>query len=300
MSGALNTAQWPDRPLTCGHHNVLPVRPRSSTPYLDDCLTHLYVCCGMSTYRIAGRLDVNRQQVNQWLRDAGIPLRPRGAGGKRPPRQPEPENLPALLSALYVDQRLSSVDISRLLAIPERRIRHRLAEYGIRRRNRGGRSREDRLAVPRATLLRLYVAGGMTAEAIARLLAMSRATVLRTAHDLGLAVRVGGPPSHDGPTEIRLIDALYADVLVRRALRRHRIPEVRAGQPIWRRFPQQVDLSREALAELYADCGLSTQHIELLSGIPSMTVGRRLRAIGVGLRSPGGRSPFLQRWRALS
>jgi len=118
------------------------------------------------------------------------------------------------------------------------------------------------------------------------------------AHDLGWPVRVGGPTARNGPEEIELIQALYEDQLVGAALKRNGVPRVEPGGPIWRRFPAQVAVTPELLHELYVDCGLSTRHIELLTGRPAQTVNQLLRKIGIQLRSPGGRTPFLQRWRA--
>ena len=48
-------------------------------------LAHLYLCEGLSTYRIAQLTHLDRQRVTRRLRRAGVPLRPRGAGGT-PPR----------------------------------------------------------------------------------------------------------------------------------------------------------------------------------------------------------------------
>jgi hypothetical protein len=56
-------------------------------------LAHLYLCRGLSTYRIAELTGLDRQRVTRALRRAGVPLRPRGAGRLRPVRPirfPEP------------------------------------------------------------------------------------------------------------------------------------------------------------------------------------------------------------------
>lgn len=283
----------------CDHRVALPVRPREPTTEVIDALAHLYGCRGLSTRQIGALLEIDRQRVNRWLHTAGITVAARGHGRARPhTRRSEPDDFPALLTALYVHQRLTSARIGELLGIPERTVRTRLSEYGIRRRPRGGHDRDERLAVPRHTLIRLYVAGGMTAEEVAHRLDMSRATVLRTAHDLGLPVRTGGTPPAAGPAQIRLIEALYADPQVGKVLRAHGIPRVPAGGAIWQRFPVPLAPPSTALAELYVSCGVSTSHIELLTGIPSATVGRRLRECGVQSRPAGGRCPFLRRWRA--
>ena len=139
--------------------------------------------------------------------------------------------------------------------------------------------------------------GGLSAAETGKLLGVSFRVVLRTAHDLGLPVRLGGPPPWYGPAEIKLVDAIYADPLVRRALARHAVAPVQAGGPIWERFPASLPVSPELAAELYVGCGLGLRHIELLSGTPAQTVGGSLRRQGVRLRDPGGRSPFMRRWR---
>jgi hypothetical protein len=94
-----------------------------------------------------------------------------------------------------------------------------------------------------------------------------------------------------------LIEALYEDKRVEASLKRHAIPYVAAGAPIWQRFPSPIALSSEVLRELYEECGLGLYHIELLTGHPAMTIEGKLRRLGISLRPPGGRSPFLKRWR---
>ena len=108
--------------------------------------------------------------------------------------------------------------------------------------------------------------------------------MLRTAHDEGFPVRVGGPPRAAGPAEIELINALYADPQVRRVLHRHGLPQVPPGGPIWQRFPVPLPLTEEVARELYVSCGLATQHIELLTGQPAESVRRLLDNAGIMLR----------------
>jgi hypothetical protein len=131
----------------------------------------------------------------------------------------------------------------------------------------------------------------------ARCKGVSRRVVLRSAHEAGLPVRVGGGPPQHGPLEIELIQALYADTMVSEVLTRHGIPEIPEAGPIWHRLPVPDKLTAELAAELYVDCRLGLHHIELLTGQPAGTVSGLLRACGVPLRSAGGRSPFMRRWR---
>ncbi len=151
--------------------------------------------------------------------------------------------------------------------------------------------------VPAGILLALYSGAGMTAAEVGRLLGISHNVVLRSAHSFGLAVRVGGAVPPSGPEEIELIAALYSDGLVDAALRKHKILRVRAGGPVWERFPEPVPLSRQLVGDLYWGCGVGLNHIELVTGQPAMTVRGFMRRAGMLLRHPGGRSPFMRRWR---
>ena len=68
------------------------------------------------------------------------------------------------------------------------------------------------------------------------------------------------------------------------------------GRP-GRRFPAPQPLTAGLVSDLYEGCGLSLHHIELLTGRPAAAAGAVLRASGIKLRPPGGRSPFMERWR---
>jgi hypothetical protein len=125
---------------------------------------------------------------------------------------------------------------------------------------------------------------------------VSRNIVLRSAHDQGLPVRVGGAPSARGPSEIELLTALYADAEVRQVLDRYGVPVASLTGPAWKRFPAPQPLTAGLVSDLYEGCGLSLHHIELLIGRPAAAVGALLRASGIKLR-PRGRSPFTDRWR---
>jgi len=256
------------------------------------------VCSGLSTYRIADLTGLDRQRVTRLLRKAGVRLRPQGRGGTRPERRTgDPARLPEVLTELYLWQRLTTGQIAGITGIPDRTIRARLRRYGIRSRTRGGWDREDRCTIPAAVLQELYLQAGLTADEVASKLGTSRKTVLRNAHDLGLPVRAGGAVPQPGPDEIELINALYADAAVAAVLSEHKLASVPAGGPIWRRFPEPVPLSRPLVQDLYWRCGIGLHHIELLTGQPMQTVRGFMGRRGIPVRHPGGRSPFIQRWR---
>ncbi|HEY7431508.1 MAG TPA: hypothetical protein VH641_12350 [Streptosporangiaceae bacterium] len=271
--------------------------PDLPTAALPERVIHLYTCQGLSTYRIGDISGIGRQRVTRILHRAGITVKPRGAGRPRLPRAPGSPVPDAVLADLYLAERLSSAEIEGLTGVPARSVRDRLRVYGVPMRTKGGFNREDRAAVPARLLRDLYLRRGLTAGEVGAVLGVSRRVVLRSAHDEGLPVRIGGPPPRAGPASIELIDALYADPQVRRAIARHGLPRVPPGGPLWDRFAIPFRITPELAEELYADCGLGLSQIELLTGQPSETVRKLLRAAGVALRPPGGRSPFLRRWR---
>ncbi len=265
---------------------------------LPDRVRHLYACQGMSTYRIAGIVQIGRQRVTTMLHRSGVPVGSRGAGRSRPRRTAlaVPDRL---MRDLYLRRRLTCAQISALTGIPARTIRDRLVGAGVQMRTKGRCNREDRLEIEPSLLAFLYSRSGMSADAVGRLTGVSRKVVLRAAQDYGLPVRMGGDRAPRlGPAQIELIEALNGDPEVRRILARHGCQAVPAGGPIWRRHPAPEHLSADLATELYESCGLATTHIELLTGQPAATVGRLLRNAGVPLRPAGGRSPFLRRWRA--
>jgi len=278
-------------PCACAHQLVLAGEDVSR-------LKHLYVCEGLSTYRVARVTGLDRQRVARLLRRAGVPMRPRGAGGTRPERRHgDPPDLAEILAELYVNRHLTSAQVGEVLGIPGRTVRDRLRRYGIGTRTRGGWERKDRRVLPPGVLADLYSRDGLSADDVGRKLDTSRNVVLRSAHDLGFPVRVGGTVPQSGPDEIELIDALYADDLVADVLAEHNIPHVPAGGPIWQRFPEPIPLTRQLVADLYSRCGVGLHHIELLTGQPTQTARGFMRRTGMTPRHPGGRSPFLRRWR---
>jgi hypothetical protein len=260
-------------------------------------LAHLYLCQGLSTYAIGEATGLDRQRVTRVLRKAGVPLRPRGAGRLRPLRRDDPPGLRQLLADLYEAGRLGSPQIAAITGMPERRVRDRLHRYGIAVRTSGGWNREDRRMVPAEVLGELYTRLGLTADEVGRRLGTSRNTVLRSAHALGVPVRAGGAVPVQGPEEIELVEALYADPLVAAVLDARDVPRVPPGAPLWQRFPDPVPLTVPLVKDLYWGCGAGLAHIELLTGQPSMTVRGFMRRAGIALRHPGGRGPFLRRWR---
>lgn len=293
------TADIPSHLYACGCGLVPGAAASAEIDIASAYLVHLYACEGLSTYQIADLTGIDRQRVTRALRRAGVRLRPRGAGRRRPiRRRDDPPDIEELVADLYEKARLSSRQIGVLLGMPERTVRDRLRRYGLRIRTRGGRSREERRTVPADVLGELYGRLGMSAAEVGRRLGTSRHVVLRSAHALGVPVRVGGAVLQRGPEEIELIDALYADPLVASALVQYEITRVPHGGPICERFPVPVPLTTPLVKDLYWQCGVGLNHIELLTGQPAMTVRGFMHRSGIPVRHPGGRTPFLRRWRA--
>jgi DNA-binding CsgD family transcriptional regulator len=263
-----------------------------------DRLTYYYVDLGLSTRQIAKEIGISRGRVTRALHESGVSLPARGTGrAHRRSWWPAPEDLPRHLVDLYLRQQLPIEEVAARLGVTGRTVSSLLRKHGIPVRSSGWANREDRLALPTKEVRRLYVGAGLSAAEVGRQLGGSQRDVLRLAHELGWPVRRGGPTPVRGPTAIELLEQLYSDSRVRLALSRYGVPEKAPGGPIWQRFPHRIALAPRLLRDLYTECGLATQHIELLTGQPAGTVANRLRAAGVRLRPPGQRSPFLRRWR---
>jgi len=260
---------------------------------LPERAAHLYACRMLSTYKIAAVTGADRQRISRLLRQAGIAVQPRGPER----RTAEDEQLDQLMARMYQEHRMPSTQIAKLTGMSENAVLGRLRARGVPIRTRGRNNREDRAAVSPDDLAALYLQAGLSADETGRLLGVSRKIVLRSAHDQGLPVRVGGAPPSRGPSEIELLTALYGDPQVRGALNRHSVPIVTLAGPIWKRFPTPHQLTAGLVTDLYEHCGLSLHHIELLTGRPAAAAGLLLRAAGIRLRPTGGRSPFMRRWR---
>ena len=269
---------------------------RDVTPEIVAQIVRLYLECGLSTYRIAEKFNLDRQRIARILRCEGVTIAPRGSGRSRPLKVLEGYS-EETLRTLYIDKWMSSVEIGRALGISDRLVRKRLALFGIGRRTRGKFDRHDRADISPDELEHLYVDKELAATEIGDEFGVSRRIILQAAHSYGIPVRAGGSPRPSKSLDIHLIDALYDDIDVMRILNAQDIPIVREPGPIWQRFPNPKPLTKELITGLYVECGLACFHIELLTGHPVPTILRRLDELGIARRRPGGRSPFMRRWQ---
>lgn len=264
--------------------------------HLDARVVRLYVDDGLSTRRIAEIVGIDRQRVCRILRSEGIALAPRGAGRRRPLKVQNTISETQLRS-LYVGRQMSSVEIGRVLGVSDRFLRSRMKLWGIETRSRGQWNRFDRSDVDPADLRPLYVEKEWSASITGSELGVSGNIVLRSAHTNGIPVRAGGSTRPPESYDILLIEALYDDPGIAEVLARHHIAIVREPGPIWSRFPKAIELTEPILRDLYLGCGVSSFHIELLTGAPAATIFRRLEEFGIERRGRGGRSPFMRRWQ---
>jgi hypothetical protein len=251
----------------------------------------------LSTRKIALIIGADRGRIARLLHEAGIMVKPRGTGRRQTRRTTESKRLDQLMTRLYTEERMSTTQIADLSGISDNRVLYRLRALGVPIRTRGRNNREDRTAVPEEALASAYVNTELSAAEAGKLLGVSGRIVLRSAHDQGLPVRVGGSPPSRGPSEIELLTSLYANSQVRHVLDRHGVPVVETPGPISERFPAPHRLTEALVTDLYEGCGLSLRHIELVTGTPAAAAGALLHSSGIKLRPAGGRSPFMRHWR---
>lgn len=264
---------------------------------LPERATHLYTCQMLSTRKIAVIIGADRGRTARLLHEAGITVKPRGAGRPQTRRTAESDRLDRLMTHLYLEQRMPTTRIAQLTGLPNHTVLSRLRARDMPIRSRGGNSREDRTVICQEALIDAYVNTELSAAKAGKLLGVSGRIVLRSAHDQGLPVRIGGAPPSHGPSEIELLRSLYADSQIRRVLKRHGVPIVETPGTISERFPAPHNLSEALAVDLYKGCGLSLRQIELVTGRPAAAAMALLRSSGIKLRSAGGRSPFMRRLR---
>jgi predicted HTH domain antitoxin len=216
----------------------------------------------------------------------GCPYAQGAAGSPAPGQSPglPSVNTAALVSHLYDCQGLSTYEIAKAIGISRQRVGRLLHKAGVAVKPRGaGRQRQPRAEQAALTDLavRLYLRSNLSSGQISALIGVPERTIRSRLRARGVRMRSRG----------------RFNPLVRHALSRHGIASRPAGGPIWQRFPVPVDVGPELAKELYVSCGLGLRHIELISGQPGETVRALLRGQDITLRSPGGRSPFMRRWR---
>lgn len=247
-------------------------------------LEDLYIRRGFSQAEIGRRLNVSPKTVGRRLREENIDIRAAG----------ESIMSRAELKDLYCSQGLTMEQIATRFGRSVAWVQDALKRHGIPSRPRG-MDRHHRRDLPVDDIVRLYVDEEWSAAAVGRKLGISTPLVLRTLHSQGHPVRRRGPRSKDSRDDVELIKELYADKLVCKVIDKHGIPRRRAGRSLVERFPKPIPLTSQALKDLYLQAGLSSDHIELLTGQPRMRVRRWLRSAGVPLRLPGDAAPALRR-----
>src|SRR5581483_1856512 len=277
------------RVLDALRRHGIPVRPRwqSAPPPAVKTrrLRTLYVDQRRSEAEIAALYATNAWQVRQQLGALGIrrPVSPpHPPPGPRPPRK--------VLEDLYLTQRLDSETIARRFRTSAPVVRSWLRQTGIPVPPRT--TRATRTDLPATRLEELYIGQGMTIAEVAETLGVSHHLARRALHDHGIPVRRGGPQSWRTQGATQVLAELYGDPDVAALLARHGIPARPQPGPIAARFPQAVPLKEAFLRDAYTVVGLSSRHIELLTGQPFQQILDALHATGIPVRTNRGLSPW--------
>lgn len=259
--------------------------PRTKIPVPRHKLEDLYVRQGLSQTEVAKRLNVSTKTLGRRLREEGIALRPARKHSPLSRNQ---------IRKLYLKDRLTMREIAEHCGTSIGWVQDQLKKHGVSSRSRG-MDRRHRHELPVAEVIRLYADEGWPAAAVGRHFGVSAPLILRTVHEHGYPVRRPGPTREDSPHEVELVRSLYSDPIVKRVLKRHGIRKEPAGRTLIERFPKPLALSRIALRHLYLEAGLSSDHIELLTGQPRLRIRRWLRDQNIVLRPPGVPAPVLRR-----
>ncbi len=265
----------------------IPLRSRRRIPVpvtaTAEELAAMYVDRRLSDQEIAERLGTTAYQVCLRRRELGV-HRPASPPPHPPPVVAPP---PRMLDGLYVEQGLTLVEIARRYHTSAPVVRGWLETAGIPVARRT--TRATRRLLPREPLGELYVGAEMTAPQVAAELDASPQLVRRSLHDHGIPVR---PGNGGAAWALQLVDELYEDPEVHDLLVRHRVPQRRQPGTIAQRFPLPVPLTEDLLRDAYCGIGLSSHHIELLTGQPFDAVLTALGSFGIRVRTNQGMSPW--------
>jgi DNA-binding transcriptional regulator LsrR (DeoR family) len=102
-----------------------PLDATAKSSDIAELVSHLYLCEGLSTYRIGTATGLDRQRVGRILAKSGVPVKPRGAGRRRPVDDRQLA-INESMEQLYVDSGLSSREVAEITGVPERTVRARL------------------------------------------------------------------------------------------------------------------------------------------------------------------------------
>jgi transposase len=249
---------------------------------------------GASIRELAQSTGQSRSIIRALLAAAGITPAPKGGGRPRLSRrhQIDPE-LSNQISTMYLTRRMTRSEIAAALGVSEHRVRTALQRAGVPARTRGRLNREDRTRVSAEVLRGLYVGDELTVAQVAERLATTPAIISASLREHAIPVRSSA--AHATDERIAVLAELYRDHRILDILDRHGVPRRTTTGQLAERFPQRASLTEPLLRDLYETCGLSTVHIELLTGQPAVEVTRHLAGFDIPRRSPGGLSPWRQR-----
>lgn len=295
---AIELSVTPEQVRTALKRHQLPIRrerrPVTPAPLTLEQLHELYVVRQLSDGEIADEVGGGflAWHVRLRRRELGIV---RGAAERRkPPARPAPAA--AVLRELYETQGRTLSQVGRHFSTSAPAVKAWLLDAGIKVKPRTTRQTRHRLDP--AQIRELYEERLWTSGEIAAHLDTSPHLVLRTLHENDVPVRIGParrPARTDG-----VLSALYADPEVVAMLRRHHVPRRQITGGIAQRFPAPIPLTAGLLHDAYQDIGLSSAHIEMLTGQPHEQILDALRTHDIEVRPLSTFSPWLVRQRGRS
>ncbi len=246
---------------------------------------------GASIRQLAMTTGCSRATITKLLESAGLQPAPRGRGRPRVARRTTvAEWMQETIRSLYVEQRLSRRQIAERLGIGEHTVRSTLQRAAVQTRTRGRLNREDRTRLSADHARHLYIDRRLTIAATADRLGLGMSVVAASLHEAGVGVR---RPTWREPDEyVHVLAELYTDPAVLEVLDRHSVPRRPDPGYLSTRFPEPVSPHEQLLRDLYEEVGLAIIHIELLTGLPTTTIRRRLMKFGIPRRRPGGLCPW--------
>lgn len=173
----------------------------------------------------------------------------------------------------------------------------RVHEIGLTRRPGwfGPRGGSDPTAL-RNKAAELYEQG-FNLRQVAEQLGVSSSTITKVLHEAQVPMRRPGYRSREQPPRT-LVDDRYADPAIADCLRRFAVrrPGTDTWNPAtpWESYAP-LPLDPNLVRELYAEIGLSAQHVAMLCGLGVTAVRNRIAGAGITLRPRSQTCPWNQR-----
>lgn len=256
----------------------------------SDRLRHLYLDDKRTVAEVAEVLGVARGTAHNWLRAAGIELRPS-------PSKRREDIADTELRDLYVAEQLSAPDIARLLDCGTSTVYHRLDRLGIPRRQDG----HSPVRPDRSELNQLYIEEGLSLRQIAARLDVTPPAVAGWLRHYGILARASRTP----PVEVdrdAIVDGYRSGLSGLQLAAEHRCSTATIYRELENaavpRRPLEPKLSRNDLITALDD-GCAAGEIAERHDISISAVCRALRREGLMTRRQATRQRSRERYAIL-